>query len=201
VPSIDRLMRYLAAACLTLAPLAAGCARSGDITGTVAVTTQSGEMKHGAEITVRIIDRSDEFESALGRLLKTYGEAAGRPGGDYDVTGEATRSAPSASLDQDAYYKDKRSRMERLYALYWTTRRAVGQLAVRQTLRACRTNANGAYAFEQLPSGRYFVFAEYRVNDTDVAWLVPVDLRGGALTVDLSNSNSGIIPTPGGPAE
>jgi hypothetical protein len=65
--------------------------------------------------------------------------------------------------------------------------------------RSTRTGVDGAYVFNDVPSGTVLVFAQWNTReligtswfDVPHVWLLPIEVKRGANRLDLSGSNSG----------
>jgi hypothetical protein len=57
-------------------------------------------------------------------------------------------------------------------------------------VQTARADASGRYEFRGVKPGRYYVFTGYRVFDNEVYWMVPVEIKSGKQTLDLSNANT-----------
>jgi len=62
------------------------------------------------------------------------------------------------------------------------------------TLTNAATSIEGKYAIENLPAGRYCLYAAYWTGSLFMEWVITVDVGAGAYTtVDLSNANAHLI--------
>ena len=52
--------------------------------------------------------------------------------------------------------------------------------------KVSRTDVNRHFELNQVRPGGYFLFAHFKVLDTDSYWMVPVRIRPGAQVLDLS---------------
>jgi hypothetical protein len=65
--------------------------------------------------------------------------------------------------------------------------------------RSTRTGVDGAYVFNDVPSGPVLVFAQWNTKeligsswfDVPHVWLLPIDVKRGVNKLDLSGSNAG----------
>ena len=55
-----------------------------------------------------------------------------------------------------------------------------------------RTDREGKYSFVDVPAGNYYVYALFDTRTNYIEWLVPVQLQGRPVNIDLENSNAAV---------
>jgi hypothetical protein len=159
---------------VAIALAAAGCleAETGDVSGSVAVTTWGGEFRELSDLEVALVPRTTAFDDEWRALRLKYGDEYAATSGDPAAS--PARAGKLADIEA-AYHAAQRS-----YA---------GSSAVART----KTDAHGGYRFTGVSAGRYYLFCAGRVRDAAVGWMVPVEVAGGSATVNLSNGNEGAL--------
>ncbi|MDO8476643.1 MAG: hypothetical protein Q7W02_10735 [Candidatus Rokubacteria bacterium] len=178
---------------LLLSVLVMACSRSGDITGTIFVTMKSGDVKRGADVEVVLIARSEKFDQEWTRLKKESREESSKAQAGYDAAYQAYSSLRYDSGFLKSYgdnWAAWAARLSEVRATYLARARPILAAAV---AKSTRTDVNGTYAFRTVPRGKYYLYAEYKVFDNELSWLVPVEITGEEQKMDLSNSNSGAL--------
>jgi hypothetical protein len=188
---------------------------TGELSGDVFVTMQSGDVKRGAGIQILLITATEQFESEWTKLVGQFKSEYGRASADLQQADKVESQAAKHSLDAIRNSADKdferwMQKMKEADEVHKNTQnkvfaaanrvdqvRARYQAAAQKMIaemqpRLARTDVNGHYSFMDVPGGRYRVFAEYRVFEKRLHWIVPAEVNSGATQrVDLSNSNAG----------
>jgi hypothetical protein len=97
---------------------------------------------------------------------------------------------PSEKTERASNLTRERMKLERLKA---ECRTEVDALIKKYRAASTRADGEGKFAFENLTTGRYFLQASFEILRTDqwYYWLLPVDLRDGAIAeVQLKKDNS-----------
>lgn len=195
-----------------------GCSRSGNLSGSLYGVTLGGEAKRGADVEIVLVHRTEAlsrklrdleaaFTQELGPAKAAYDEAEQRVSttsrrdyayGDLSIEAAAARGASARSSDAAL---DAALQVSRISGQYNAKARAI---LLEAKVASTRTDANGGFAFKDIKTGQYVIFAEwavarmqysqvlgsYPVTDR-IDWMVPIDLAAGENKVQLSSSNAG----------
>ncbi len=148
--------------------LLAACSRSGDVSGEFYYATRGGDVKRLGDQQVVLVKATPEFEAAWGKAVAEFKEPNDPLKGGY----EEARRAHALEL------------------IKW------GKTA------ETRTSSVGRFEFRGVPAGRYYLFASAEVpialtsylHFARIYWWVPVVVKPGAQTADLTMNNTGEWP-------
>lgn len=194
------------------APLLAACSRPGDLSGEFYYTTRGGDVKRLADHEILLVKATPEFEAAWKEVVTRFKEAYEPANTEYE---EASRREGEARLVyyrslSDSYYRRghdeaqavaQRAREQRDEVVGTWRSRAL-QVITASKVAQTRTNAAGRFEFRGVAPSRYYLFATAEVPMSLLSslefvrlhWWVPVELRSGAQTVDLTMNNIGEWP-------
>jgi len=171
---------------------------SADVSGTVYLTTRSGDVRRGADVPVLLVheqfmgewtEASTTFKASYRQAAVAYVEARTRL---QRAHGDHVRSRTGYRVGDGRSYEEAGERVRdaaaRLDAVKKEWSEHTATLAKRATVRSSRTDVNGHYVFQGVPRGKYYVMASHKVSADELFWLVPVEVRR-TQSVDLSSSN------------
>jgi hypothetical protein len=144
---------------------------------------------------VALIERSEKIEKQVAQLAKeTSNEYAKAKSGYVDMLqglvnrrqidteiyralrDDLDKTFPSAPMVRDIETANEK----RLLAVLGATK-----------IASVRTDSNGMYWLKDVARGKYYLYAKYKIFESETSWLVPIELKGERQTIDFSNSNSG----------
>lgn len=130
----------------------------GSVEGDVYLTMQSGDVKKGAGLTVRLLDNADQVFSAISERCDAWKKYLASTPGDYN-----DHLAKGPGLEND-----------------------LSTIISNNVISETGTGMNAHYKFENLLPGKYLLFAVFPIGDNNYRWLIPVEIRSGrSATVDL----------------
>src|SRR5574337_721224 len=166
---------------------------SSDVTGNVFVRMKSGDAKRTADVEVVLVSDTPQFKSAWAKGIQQFKTAYA----DVDDAFRETKRQVE-SLQRSGAVDAYRAALARRHAAATEIDSTVTQyqehavkLIRSGRAHSGRTDVNGHYKLTAVGSGKYFLFAHVQVFDTDLYWMVPIQVGSGAHTYDLSNSNLG----------
>ena len=168
---------------LLAAGLLVGC--SADLSGNFYYTTRGGDVKRLADREVLLVAATPEFEAQWQKAVAEF---------------KATEAIAKTAYEEAPHGTD--IRMQR--AIEWEevqktwTQHAL-KLVAWGAVKRSRTDINGRFMFQGVAKGRYYLFAEAEVpilkgglEMVSQRWWVPIEIRSGTQTVDLTSNGSGI---------
>ncbi len=166
---------------------------SSDVTGNVFVRMKSGDAKRTADVEVVLVSHTPQFESAWAQGIQQFKAAYANVDDAFRETKRQVESLQRS--DAVATYRAALARRDAAATEIDRTVIQYQEHAVKLIrwgqAHSGRTDANGHYELKAVRSGKYFLFAHVQVFDTDLYWMVPIQVGSGAHTYDLSNSNLG----------
>jgi hypothetical protein len=204
----------------------AGCGGSGELSGNLFLAAEGGQPKRGADVEVLLVRVTGPLQSELAQLESDYGRDIAPVKQAHE---EAQRSAdslykelmssrrvlsPSASdsgsieqarkdaLARDSWLQASRFAIEqagKVDGVRSRYRERVVSLFRQHGAGSTRTGVDGAYVFNDVPSGTALVFAQWNTKeligsswfDVPHVWLLPIEVKRGVNKLDLSGSNAG----------
>ncbi len=178
---------------LLAAGLLVGC--SADLSGSFYYTTRGGDVKRLADREVRLVRATSAFEAQWQKAVADFKAAEAVAKTAWDEALHGTEVGPRRM--QRAIELEEVQKTWTDYAL---------KLVAWGTIHATRTDVNGRFVFQGVPTGRYYLFAEAevpillvdRLKMVNRRWWVPIEIRSGTQTVDLTSNNEGNWPFPHG---
>jgi hypothetical protein len=171
---------------------------SADLSGTVHVTTKSGDARRGADVPVLLVreqfmgewtEASATFKASYRQAAVAYVQARNRlqrPREDYVRSRTGYRGGEVRSYEDIG--ESLRVAVSQLEAVKREWSEYTANLARAAAVQTSRTDVNGRYEFRRVPRGKYYVMASHKLFGEELFWLVPVQVDGQHL-VDLSSSN------------
>ncbi len=128
-------------------------------------------------------DRAAQLKEEAGRALRT------------------TESASQAFQQVDALKAERRKVLAEIVSVDQDCQRREDEILEAHTAQRAVTDAEGRFAFDQVPAGRYTLQATFAAEEERHRWLIPVTVEsGGRVTVDLTSVNrSSVAPAPQAP--
>jgi hypothetical protein len=163
-------------------------ATASDLTGTVFVKMESGDVKRAADTEVLLVTMHPAFDAVLEKLIAEYGQALADIKAEYERGKANATSYSSVRLLRLAQQLREQS-INNLQAKYQKT--AASELLKLGQVMQGLTDIDGRYEFQAVQPGRYYLFADYRVFNRSVVWMVPVEIQAEKQKLDLSNRNAG----------
>jgi hypothetical protein len=148
---------------------------SADVSGTVYVTSRSGDVRRGADVPVLLVgeqfmgewrEASATFKASYRQAAVAYLEARTRLHRGHD---DYVRSRTGYRVGGGRSYEEASERLReaaRVEAVKNEWSEHTASLARRATIRSSRTDVNGRYEFPGVPRGKYFVMANHKVRPT-----------------------------------
>jgi hypothetical protein len=171
---------------------------SADVSGTVYVTSGSGDVRRGADVPVLLVreqfmgewtEASVTFKASYRQAAVAYLEARTRLHRAHE---DYVRSRTGYRVGDGRSYEEASERLReaasRVEAVKKEWSEHTASLARQATIRSSRTDVNGRYEFPGVRRGKYFVMANHKVSADELFWLVPIEVRR-TQSVDLSSSN------------
>jgi hypothetical protein len=212
--------RPLVLALIGGALLLAACSRSGDLSGDFYYTTRGGDVKRFADHEIVLVKATPKFETAWQETIAGFKSAYEPVKAEYEEASRREGEAREASYRSLADSIASRSLVDSSYRRRHDEAQALTQAArdrsdeVLGTWRShalkliawgkaaeTRTNAAGRFEFRGVAAGRYYLFATAEVpillsslQFVRVHWWVPVEVKSGAQTLDLTMNNVGGWP-------
>jgi len=160
--------------------------RSGALSGNIAVTMKSGDIKPGADVEVELVSSTVQFDSQWRNAQATFWQ-------DWDQAHAAVENASrQRSVDRTPKEPDRSvdvmNRENEVLNFYQA--QALKMIQSSQP-KVSRTDVNGHFELNEVRPGDYFLFAHFKVLDVDSYWMLPVRIRPGAQVLDLSSRNAG----------
>ena len=166
------------------------------LSGEIFVTMQSGDVKRGADVEVGLVRVDDAFQAAWDGILRDYRSVFDEGLKRSEQAQARYHSLPSTSFDlRRAALEDWRQANAALGEVPGPFQQRARALIGPNLVTTVRGNADGRYHFTGVPQGRYYVIAQYKVFDNALKWAVPITLKSGDNTLNLTNSN-GNSPIP-----
>lgn len=180
------------AAGLLLSISSAACSRSAAISGTIFVTTKSGDVKRGADVEVVLIARSEKLDTEVARVVKEGEERQAKVREEYLASLQQLVNRGTITSEMYRDYSDNLlPSLPTLRQIQAVTGNLLRQVVADGKVASARTDVNGVYVFKDVARGRYFLYTEHKLFDKEISWLVPIEMKGDDQKMDLSNSNSG----------
>jgi hypothetical protein len=144
------------------------------IAGTVQLALRSGDVKNVAFTTVRLATQEYHVLTDAEKEASAF---------DADLLRDA-RTTGVMSLDE--YTR----RMDSLHSMVASFRTRMPERSAVPAVASVQTNGNGAYIFQNVVPGTYWINVDAEVGINYVAWTVQVTVRAGeSVHCDLNNTN------------
>lgn len=174
---------------MAAALLLGGCKKTATIEGDLTLAMQSGEVRKGAVQTVFMLRNGDSVSQAVDAICRDWkGNAAQREARAKDMDAKANvfkRSAERAPMRAQVALLDSVDKYRQAAVAERQTQSAQDAIAERilAIVHAAadtqvQTDIDAHYRIENLPPGRYVVFAEWPSDEVFTFW-APVELKKG----------------------
>ncbi len=182
-------------ACLLVSASSIACSRTAGISGTIFVTMQSGDVKRGADVEVALISHSEKLETAMAGIATQGTEEYAKAKAGLAAAEQALSTVDFRSGFYLDYSKNVTAWQVRVWEIESGVENRLRKVLADARIASTRTDVNGVYLFKDVRRGKYFLYADHKVFKNEISWLVPIEMRGEDLKMDLSNSNSGWLKT------
>jgi hypothetical protein len=69
----------------------------------------------------------------------------------------------------------------------------MGETAMKHAVATGKADIDGKFSIPNVPTGKYFLYAQWETNFSKIYWLVPVKVGWSEVHIDLDNSNAAAI--------
>ena len=203
---------------LTILFVLSGCSRPGGLSGDVAVRTASGEVIRGSRIYVRLIPSTEAFERDWAQAIAVFrqdvapaveeqkvanhkaeearlawdqaltaGSKAGAKGRRFRSSAPAQRLWRDVRATESAAFQAKK----RVWEIIGKHEEQAETLLDAHATQRVQTDQTGHYALVKIPAGKVYIYARFRERNTTFTWLVPIQVKSGIQSQDLTQDNQG----------
>lgn len=149
------------------------------VQGDLFYLTQSGDLKRGAGLPIRLLNSPDTVLALLKRNCS-------------DFTSQWSK-LQKAMFDSHTTDKSRESLIARSYGLLALIRARADSIVGAYTVKSVSSGINAHYAFVAVPAGEYLVYASWPVmigsSQHFYQWIVRTELHPGSnVTLDLDTS-------------
>jgi hypothetical protein len=172
------------------------------LSGTVAASLPTGELRYGSGARVAVLGPKEELDGAWNELKKGYEKEMAAAEGKVQEARNQEKNALSSSdnLTQASQNLEKtrkalrQAERERQEVRDRFASRAEDLLRTHQVAETLADSA-GHYAFSGIPPGAYRLFAVFTLGEAERRWFLPVEATAaGGVRVDLKGDETGPDP-------